>query len=165
MGNWRSCRLSFIGICCNDLERLQEKFANNPLKNEFMLKSSTPVFFLRNSDLLWCVTRPSSHLKNKSWFQNGLFQSINCTFENGPAVRNISRFYNKFFIVCGMLPSDLLISLSYSKWSILKVVAMVTIHLEKFLSLSHILICYIQEVNIPNYSHFIKVYPFKWPIQ
>jgi hypothetical protein len=31
---------------------------------------------------------------------------INCTLENGLAVRNTSSFYKKFFIFCGTLPSD-----------------------------------------------------------
>ena len=43
-----------------------------------------------------------------------------------------------------------------------KMAAMVTTHLEKFPP-SHILMCHKQEVNITNHSHFIKVYPDKWP--
>jgi hypothetical protein len=46
-----------------------------------------------------------------------LTHSINCTLENGLTVRNISSFYNKFFIFCGTLPSDppnFIKSLNYS---------------------------------------------------
>jgi hypothetical protein len=34
------------------------------------------------------------------------FQEINCTLENGLTARNISSFYNTFFIFYGTLPSD-----------------------------------------------------------
>jgi hypothetical protein len=35
-----------------------------------------------------------------------IFENENETPENGLTVRNISSFYNKFFIFCGKLPSD-----------------------------------------------------------
>jgi hypothetical protein len=41
---------------------------------------------------------------------------INYTFENGLTVRNITRFYNKFFIFAERYLVTLLISLSYSEY-------------------------------------------------
>ena len=51
---------------------------------------------------------------------------------------------------------------SHVKMADFKMATMVTTHLEKFPP-SHIRMCHKQEVNITNYSHFIKVYPYKWP--
>jgi hypothetical protein len=46
-------------------------------------------------------------IKTRYTKPNDFFTSINCTLENGPTVRNISSFYNKFFIFFfGTLPSD-----------------------------------------------------------
>jgi hypothetical protein len=52
------------------------------------------------------VLVPSKNFISFHLLQYKNLYCINCTLENGLTVRNISRFYYKFFIFCGTLPSD-----------------------------------------------------------
>jgi hypothetical protein len=58
------------------------------------------ISFLVNRKGCWCWYL-MEHIHN-----NLMKLGINCTLENGLRVRNISSFYKKFLIFCGMLPSD-----------------------------------------------------------